>query len=118
MVISRPSMRQPFCLNIIPVRPGPSIGYEEPPVAVLITDPTEEVKTSEEVMQLVFQLTPAEARLSQLLVCGMGLREAADQLGVSHNTVRTQIRSVLAKTGTRRQSDLARVLALTGKLVS
>ena len=118
MVISRPSMRQPFCLSIVPIRPGAAIGYEDPAVAVLITDPTEEVKTSEEVLQLVFQLTPAEARLSQLLVRGMGLREAANLLGVSHNTVRTQLRSILAKTGTRRQSDLARVLAITGKSVS
>jgi hypothetical protein len=44
----------------------------------------------------------------------MELREAAEQIGVSYNTERTQLGSVLAKKGTRRQSELMRVLTFTG----
>jgi DNA-binding CsgD family transcriptional regulator len=37
--------------------------------------------------------------------------EVADELDVSTETVRCQLKSVFAKTGTRRQSELARLLS-------
>jgi DNA-binding CsgD family transcriptional regulator len=45
------------------------------------------------------------------LVTGTRLSEAADSFGVSTETVRTQLKSIFLKTGTNRQSDLARLLS-------
>jgi DNA-binding CsgD family transcriptional regulator len=40
----------------------------------------------------------------------MRLDEAADELGVSQETVRTQLKSAFRKTGARSQADLIRML--------
>lgn len=69
-----------------------------------------------------FGLTPAEARLAALLREGLSLNDAADELGVSVNTIRNQLRAIFDKMGLRRQTDLVRALsqlsALTGLLPS
>ena len=62
------------------------------------------------VLAAVFGLTAAETRLAAQLASGASLAEAAEQLQVSRTTVRTQLQSVFAKTDTRRQADLMRVL--------
>jgi DNA-binding CsgD family transcriptional regulator len=62
----------------------------------------------------LFGLTPAEARLAAGLAEGMGLVEAAKCLGIAHNTAKAQLRAVFAKTGVKRQSQLAALLASLG----
>lgn len=63
-----------------------------------------------QLMQL-FGLTAAEARVTRCLLGGLSPEEAADELAVSIATVRTQIRAVLAKTGSRSQAALFTHLA-------
>jgi pimeloyl-ACP methyl ester carboxylesterase/DNA-binding CsgD family transcriptional regulator len=58
-----------------------------------------------------FGLTPAEIRLASRLRDGRTLKEAADELSVSINTVRNQLRAVFDKMGLKRQSELIRALA-------
>src|SRR5215467_3142584 len=54
----------------------------------------------------VFDLSPAEIRVSQRLLAGRMPAEIADELGLAMPTVRSHLASVFAKTGTSRQSDL------------
>ncbi len=61
-------------------------------------------------MRESFGLTGAEVRLAMKLRDGRALKEAADELGVSVNTVRNQLRAVFDKMGLNRQSDLIRAL--------
>lgn len=62
----------------------------------------------------LYGLTPAEAALLPLLLQGLTPREMADAQGVKLPTVRTQLASLFAKTGTRRQAELAqRVMRVT-----
>jgi len=61
----------------------------------------------------LFKLTSAEIRLLQYLVEGVRLKDAADQLHVSVNTVRTQLKSIFRKTGQRTQGQL---LALASRM--
>lgn len=65
-----------------------------------------------------FGLTPAETRLAARLKEGLTLKEAAEDLGVSLNTVRNQLRAVFEKMGLGRQSELVRALAQLGALSS
>jgi len=59
----------------------------------------------------LWRLTPAEVRLVQVVVeNGFDLREAADRLGITYATVRTQLASVYAKTDTRGQPELMRLV--------
>jgi DNA-binding CsgD family transcriptional regulator len=55
-------------------------------------------------------LTRAEARLASLLADGRSLEEAAETLTVSIQTVRSQLKSVFAKTGVKRQAELVALL--------
>jgi pimeloyl-ACP methyl ester carboxylesterase/DNA-binding CsgD family transcriptional regulator len=57
-----------------------------------------------------FGLTAAEARLARKLRDGRSLQEAADELKVSVNTLRNQLRAIFEKMGLKRQSDLVRAL--------
>jgi pimeloyl-ACP methyl ester carboxylesterase/DNA-binding CsgD family transcriptional regulator len=57
-----------------------------------------------------FGLTPAEIRLAAKLRDGRALKEAADELDVSINTVRNQLRAIFDKMGLKRQSELVRAL--------
>lgn len=78
-----------------------------PAVAVLLNDPSLAKAPSDAVLQILFGLSRAESSLAVLLAEGLSTEEAATRLGVSTNTVRTQIRSIFAKTGVHRQSRLA-----------
>ncbi|VVN09572.1 hypothetical protein PS647_03771 [Pseudomonas fluorescens] len=61
----------------------------------------------------LFQLTPAEQRLAELLAQQLNPETCAERLGVSINTVRSQLRALLRKTGTGRQAEL---VSLIGRL--
>ena len=58
----------------------------------------------------LFELTPAEARAALQVLQGGSLPEMAARLGVSANTVKTQLRLVYEKTRTHRQADLLKLL--------
>lgn len=62
------------------------------------------------IIQSLFDLTPAEAVVAGRLGQGDTAEEIAQTTGRSILTVRTQIKSVLSKTGTRRQSELVQLL--------
>lgn len=59
-----------------------------------------------------FNLTPAEARLCRNLVDGLTLNDYSAKWHITISTARSQLSSVLAKTSTRRQSDLLRLIFL------
>jgi DNA-binding CsgD family transcriptional regulator len=59
---------------------------------------------------IVYGLSPAQIRLAEQIVAGHGLREAAETLGVSLATTRTQLERIFDKTGVRSQPALVRAL--------
>jgi DNA-binding CsgD family transcriptional regulator len=63
-----------------------------------------------ELIQSLFDLSPAEARVARHLATGSTVGEIASADGVSTNTVRTQVRGVLEKTGLRRQTEVVALL--------
>ena len=65
-----------------------------------------------EIIQSLFDLTPSEARVARGLASGMTTEDIASQSSVSRNTVRSQVRGVLEKTGCKRQAEV--VALLTG----
>jgi len=71
-----------------------------------ITDPAEAPRDLSETLRRLHGLTAAESRLVAALVQGDTPNAAAQRFRVTENTIRTQLKSVLAKTGVRRQVDL------------
>ena len=61
-------------------------------------------------IRMRFGFTGAEARVALAIADGDSLRDFADRAGVSIHTVRAQLGAIFAKTGTRRQADLVRLL--------
>lgn len=65
-----------------------------------------------ELLRGLFDLTAAEARLTHELMTGARLPGIAARTGLSVHTLRVQLRAVMAKTGTHRQAELMRLLAI------
>lgn len=82
--------------------------------AVLVmTDLTHLPVADTAILGLVFGLTGAEARLASAICEGHDINSIAATLGVSRQTLRGQLKTVFAKTGSRRQAELvARVAQL------
>ena len=62
-------------------------------------------------LRQLFRLSPAEASIAVALGTGLDLNELAQQRGVKLNTLRSQVASIMAKTGTRRQAQLVALVA-------
>jgi DNA-binding CsgD family transcriptional regulator/PAS domain-containing protein len=77
---------------------------------VFITDPDSARVPRSDVLRQLYGLTPAEARLAALLTDGQSLKEVTAAIGVGLETVRSQVKNIFLKTGTRRQSELMRLL--------
>jgi DNA-binding CsgD family transcriptional regulator/PAS domain-containing protein len=86
------------------------VALRRPAAVVLITEPERGVPR-ETWLQTLYDLTPAESKLATLISGGMHGPEAARTLGLSTETVRSRLKTVFSKTNTKRQSDLARLLA-------
>lgn len=68
-------------------------------------------------LQIVYGLTPAEARVAAATVDGGGVAAAADALGISANTAKFHLKAVFGKVGVANQAQLVRrVLADVGGL--
>jgi DNA-binding CsgD family transcriptional regulator len=63
------------------------------------------------ILQALFDLTPAEARLARSLANGASPDAIAGQLGVRVSTIRSQLKSLFAKLGINRQAQLVAMLA-------
>lgn len=61
-------------------------------------------------LRALYGLTPAEAQLARTLTMGKSIAEISSIRGVSINTTKTQLNSLLGKTGLHRQVDLVRLL--------
>src|SRR5262249_23985147 len=114
LTITRPSERRPLNLLVAPLRA--SLAPEataRAQVVVFVTDPEEIPFAPVERLQHYLGLTQAEAALVLWLVQGRRVEDAADELGISVNTARTQLKRALTKTGTGRQAELVRLALST-----
>lgn len=66
-----------------------------------------------DMLSVLFDLTPAEARLAGSLMVGRSVAEAAEDSGISVKSARTYLDRVFHKTGTHRQSELISLLRST-----
>jgi DNA-binding CsgD family transcriptional regulator len=77
---------------------------------VMVTTVVPRETPAVEVVQGLFDLTPTEARVARLIGNGDTLSGIASAGGRSEQTVRGQLKSILAKTGLHRQSELVGLL--------
>jgi DNA-binding CsgD family transcriptional regulator len=114
MNVSRPSQRSSFHVLITPVHLRNSLPLaQQPAAAAFISDPDCQLETPVQTLWHLFELSHAEARLAAVLMKGCSLREASEELGVSLSTVRTQLKKLFEKTGTKRQAALIRAFLMS-----
>lgn len=87
-----------------------AFGINAPGIAMFIFESKSNNDSSSADVARIFGLTKAEARLTLAIVNGMTATEYSKQYGVSINTTYSQIKEVLAKTGTRRQAELVKLV--------
>ena len=87
-------------------------GCHRPVVAGLVLDDTA-LDASKPVDRIAqhYGLARSERDVLLAVVDGCGLTEAAERLSISHSTLKTYLRRLFEKTGTRRQMDLIRLCA-------
>jgi DNA-binding CsgD family transcriptional regulator len=86
---------------------------------VILIDLEKQPKTSEAALRTTFNMTAAEARLAGRLAAAESLEFATEQIGISKETGRNQLKSIFLKVGVKRQSELVAVLSsfLVGRKV-
>jgi DNA-binding CsgD family transcriptional regulator len=119
LMLRRPGGRRPLAAIVTSMRSVK--GLQAGPyarVALLVRDPDDEVIKPVVAVQRHLGVTPAEARVALTLARGRSVAEAALELGISEATARTQVKSILAKTGTHRQTELVKLLLSTPVLLA
>lgn len=114
--VSRPSGRAPYLLTVLPLSPEAAGPFGDAGggggdgarirAAVYIVDPAAVAPGLGARLGELFGLTPVEAALVADLLADLTPAEIGDRRGVAISTVRSQLRSIFAKTGTSRQSEL------------
>jgi DNA-binding CsgD family transcriptional regulator len=116
--IDIPVRRNDGSLAVIQVLPlqrrGLGGGVEKRTVAaVFISNAADPPRLPADAIALLYDLTPAEVRVFELIVEGKAPAAIAQKLGVTLATVRTHLGRVFEKTGCARQADL---IALASKV--
>ena len=109
VMVRRPSGRPPFFVEVAPVRPRLDaleiMTFGAGGVMLLIRSSASAPKDVVHHLRAM-GLTPAEARLAEIIGRGHTLRAVAEMSGITYETARAHLRSVFAKLSIRRQADL------------
>jgi DNA-binding CsgD family transcriptional regulator len=98
--------------HVIPIRLSARDLFVRCAAVLILTPLTLPKAPPVELVQSLFDLTPAEARVARGLASGKTVDDISMDGGISSNTIRTHMRGVLQKTGCNRQVDV--VALLTG----
>jgi DNA-binding CsgD family transcriptional regulator len=107
--LHRPTGKQPLQLLATPL-PESHRMRSQADLLLLISDPEKPPSFPDDILRALYDLTPAETEVANGLLMGYSLEEISCLRGVSAGTVRQQVKSMLNKTGTTRQSELVRLL--------
>lgn len=115
MTIQRENLIAPLRVLVKPILPSMQAtddnGNRACAIVFLGEDERETEFYPEDVMSL-YGLTQAESRLAISIANGLSLNEAAEKYQVSKNTLRSQLRTIHAKMGIKRQNELVSILLL------
>jgi DNA-binding CsgD family transcriptional regulator len=106
-VDDRPAM----IVHLVPVRGLAHDVFNQAEMLLVITPVDRALVPEAEVIQGLFDLTPAEARVARSIGEARSVDDIAASAGISRETVRAQLKAVLSKTGVSRQQELVSLLA-------
>ncbi|MCP5410165.1 MAG: helix-turn-helix transcriptional regulator [Chromatiaceae bacterium] len=116
LTVTRGSGRDPYLLEVVPITDIKNdIDKHFRGCILYMIDPAEPRHVSIDGMKEIYRLSDAEVSVCQLLIDGHTNPEMATIRGVSAETIKTQLRSLMNKTGTDNRVHLVR-LALSVNL--
>lgn len=98
--IPKDSGRSPYALQFssLPVQNEFGHGDRHPKAIVFLTDTADPIRGNADLLGRTYGrtygLTPAEIRVTKLVAAGQPLDEAAQQLGISANTLKSHLRQI------------------------
>jgi DNA-binding CsgD family transcriptional regulator len=110
---ARTSHGRPAIIQVLPLRHRKIAQGVEQRVAaaVFIANAADPPRLPADAMALLYDLTPAEVRIFELIIAGHTPSEIAMQLNIALATVKSHLSRVFDKTGCARQSDLVAMAA-------
>lgn len=78
--------------------------------AVFMVSELMETSLPHDALRMLYDLTPAEVRVCEMLVEGLTPAETATGIGVAPSTARSHLLRIFEKTGTSRQAELVRLV--------
>jgi DNA-binding CsgD family transcriptional regulator len=109
--VRNPDTQTMMVAHLIPIRLSARDIFVRCAAVLVLTPVTMPHAPPVELVQSLFDLTPAEARVARGLASGKTVDDIALDGNISPNTIRTHIRAVLEKTGSARQTDVVALLA-------
>jgi DNA-binding CsgD family transcriptional regulator len=101
----------PMVVHVIPIRLSARDLFIRCAAVLVLTPVTLPQAPPTDLVQSLFDLTPAEARVACSLAAGKTVDDIASAGRISSNTIRTHVRGVLEKTGCSRQSEVVALLS-------
>jgi DNA-binding CsgD family transcriptional regulator len=109
MLLHRPLGRPLHC-KLTPFYSDKPFWEASPSAIVFVHDPDRPPASRGEVLLSLYGLTPSEAQLADLLLAGETVATAAEKRRTTEESARTQLKTILRKTGTNRQTELIRLM--------
>lgn len=110
LLIQRSNTDLPLIVEVSPIRDTDNeIDSDLSGALILLIDPSTGTSVNTERVSSVFGLTQSEGEVCRHLIDGSSNAEIAETRNVSLDTVKSQVASILRKTGTTRRSELVRL---------
>ncbi|QHN03789.1 helix-turn-helix transcriptional regulator [Granulicella sp. WH15] len=100
----------PLHVSVVPPPKDNAFGDRDRYAVVFVYDENVPQGNRSMIMRQLYQLTPMEARMADLLCSGVTINEASELLRLTTETARFQVKRILSKTGVRRQAELVRLM--------
>jgi DNA-binding CsgD family transcriptional regulator len=111
LVVVRRQSRKPILIKMLPVYGAARSPFLGARFILILRDMDASRQPPLEVIAEIFSLSPAEAKVASMIASGSSPEQIADELVLSRETVRNQIKAVFGKTGVHRQNELAALMA-------
>jgi DNA-binding CsgD family transcriptional regulator/PAS domain-containing protein len=113
--VQRRNHDQRYIIQCTPVAQNDEFLGDDVAYVIFITDPQALQLPSADHLINLYGLTTAQARVSLAFAGGETYKEAARDLGISEETVRSHVKEIYPKLRVNRQSDLVRLLLSLGQ---
>ena len=103
-----------FVTHVLPLTSGARLAASNghnAVAALFVHRASLDLRSVPEVLARTFGLTPSELRVLLGVIDAGGVAETAEALGIGESTVKTHLHRIFAKTETKRQADLVKLVA-------